>query len=511
MGRKHSSGLAGRRARATRAANRKRKDMRTHRRSRFLLAAFSVAALTALAAGMRAQQAGDAPRTGEPTAKARPSLVLVTIDTLRADHLSCYGYFRKTSPAIDALAADSIVFERCYATIPHTTPSHASLLTGVLPFEHGITANFFMASEARQRMQALTTSPHFKTYAQILKQHGWKTGGFVSSATTKKITGLAAGFDAWTEPSELGRRGTESLEDALQWLRTVGPEPFFLWLHLFDVHGVPEPRDRDLEYGGAFAEDDALRAHMKELAIPEEFARNERSSARPTPVINGYDGSIRHVDGLVQTLVDELRRLGAWERTAFVLTADHGEGLGQHEFMGHGLVWGEQLRVPLIVHVAGSAPERRDDLMSGIDVLPTLLDLLPGFPRDELLAQARGRSVVAADFEPRPVFSMSPSGKDEYALTATPWKFIHRPKGSDALYHLRDDPHELHDVIGEQPRVAAALKQLLFASMKEQRNRHTSLLRGGTMPPISAEEEAKHLEELRKLGYVDGEAAGDHR
>jgi arylsulfatase A-like enzyme len=224
-------------------------------------------------------------------------------------------------------------------------------------------------------------------------------------------------------------------------------------------------------------------------------------------MINGYDGAIQHVDALVKQLVDKLEHLGSWERTTLVLTADHGEGLGQHDFLAHALVWREQLRVPLIVRAPGRAAERRDELMSSIDLLPTVVDLTPGLPGEELLAQARGRSVVAAEFEPRPVFSISPSSQNEFALTLSRWKFIHRPKGRDALFDLQEDPNELRDRSADEPKIAATLKELLMQSMKEQRARHTFLLRGAKLPPISAEDEAKHLEALKKLGYVDG--AGD--
>jgi choline-sulfatase len=184
--------------------------------------------------------------------------------------------------------------------------------------------------------------------------------------------------------------------------------------------------------------------------------------------------------------------------------------------MAHALVWGEQIRVPLIVRVPGRAAARRDENMSAIDVLPTVIDLAPGFPRDELAAQARGRSVVAEEWEARPVFSMSPSSQNEYALTLSRWKFIHRPRDHDALYDLQEDPHERVNLLDDQAgppaaealKRAASLKEYLVTSMKEQRERNAWLVRGGKPPKLTPEQEAKHLEALRKLGYVDGEDGG---
>ena len=370
-----------------------------------------------------------------------------------------------------------------------------------------------MASEKRQESLALSTSPQMQTYAQILAKHGWKTGGFVSSATAKKITGLAAGFQAWSEPEDLARPGREALADSLAWLEKQTDAPFFLWLHLFDVHGVPDPHAREKDHGDAFPEDAALRGHMDALGIPHELPRPDKPPQFPAGIINGYDGSIVLVDGLVKQLVEKLRALPSWDRTILVITADHGEGLGQHQYVAHALTWGEQLRVPLIVRVPGRAPERRDEIMSSIDVLPTLFDLAPGLPSEELRAQATGRSVVASDFDARPVFSMAPANQNEYSLTMSRWKYIRRPKGSDALYDLEKDPHELVDLLAADPpdanaqEVAARMKEYLATSMKNQRQRNLWLTKGARPPQISAEEQERQREALKKLGYVD---EGEH-
>jgi arylsulfatase A-like enzyme len=468
-----------------------------------------VAAAAALGAGIRAQEAGDPPRNSGAGEQAdasspppRPNLVLVTLDTMRADHLGCYGYFRDTSPRIDALAQEAILFEHCYSPIPQTTPSHASLLTGVLPLEHGIVANSFRASEDVQRSRSLVTTPQLRSYAQILAEHGWRTGGFVTAATTCKVTGMAAGFEAWTEPTENTRPGEEALADALGWLAQVGTEPFFLWLHLFDVHG---PHHREAPHADRFQADEALAEVMARRGIPEQVKHRGGQTVKPAVTISLYDGAIGLVDGIVDRLVGELRACGAWERTTFVLTGDHGEGLGQHEFMGHELVWNEQLRVPFLVRAPGAEPRRLPQRVSTLDVLPTAIGLTAGLPGEEFLAQARGRSAVAEDFEEQPLFALAPTLK-EYALTTGRWKYVHRPRGgTDQLFDLEEDPFERKDIREEHPKIAKVLLEQIQASIRDQKARRLYYQRGGVEPEISAAEYAVFQNRLRELGYLEGD------
>ena len=458
------------------------------------------------------------PAAASPDAEAgapadpRPSLVLLTIDTLRADHLSCYGYYRRTSPFIDSLAAESLLFERCYSTIPHTTPSHASILTGVLPLEHGITANNHDERVDRPTARALVTTPLLRSYAQILRERGWATGGFVSATTAKRLTGLDAGFDAWSEPVGFARAGRETLAEAKRWIAGRAGRPFFLWIHLFDVHGSSRHRRmfvKGSRYTALFPEDPTVAAHLAKRGVTREFPRRGYDLRSPSVTMNArYDVLIRRTDDLVAELVATLQATGAWERTTFVLTSDHGEGLGEHDFVGHGLAWGEQLHVPLIVHVPGRSPARLPQVMSIVDILPTVVDLSPGLPRDELLAQATGASAVSDSFEERPVFSMA-SSERELALTTSRWKFVRRSDGDEALYDLREDPFELRDVKEDHEEIAASFAARLDASLAEQRSRRAVLGAGGVEPTLSPEEERRLLEDLKELGYAGDDAPDD--
>jgi arylsulfatase A-like enzyme len=433
-----------------------------------------------------------------------PNLVLVTIDTCRADHLSCYGYPRKTSPAIDELANESILFERCYSAFPQTTPSHCSIFTGVYPYEHGVLSCSFRASEEEQVAHALASTDQLKTITEILAAHGYATGAFVSGATVKKITGLGLGFQAWSEPETEVRPGTETLADAREWLKTA-PEPFFLWFHTFDAHAPP--REQNRHYTKEFAADEVVAKRMAQLHI-RKTTRGKHNGGGPVSCadqIAQYDAGLRLADDEVKGLKEALAGRGAWDRTTFIVTGDHGEGLGQHNYLAHALCWNEQVHVPFVLRVPGRAPERCSKVVSTIDVVATALDLTPGMPKQEFLAQARGKNVLSDDFEERPVFTMSPRSQNESSLTTPRWRFIRRPDGEDALFDLTNDPYELSDVKEHNPKIVSAFTQQLEALVKEQHLRRRYYARGVVAKKLSPEEEAAQADALKKLGYADGE------
>lgn len=449
-------------------------------------------------------QASPAAAPQQPPSAKPPNLVLVTIDTCRADHLSCYGYPRKTTPSIDALANESILFERCYSTFPQTTPSHCSILTGVYPYEHGILSCSFRASEEEQAAHAFASTDQLKTITELLAAHGYATGGFVSGATVKKITGLGLGFQAWSEPENEVRPGTQTLAEALAWMKGA-PEPFFLWFHTFDAHAPP--RETNKQYLKEFAIDDVVHKLMAELKI-RQTTRGKHNGGAPVSCaaeIAQYDAGLRVVDDEVKGLRQALEARGAWDRTTMIVTGDHGEGLGQHNFLAHALCWNEQVHVPFILRVPGRAPEKCPKVMSSIDVVATALDLTPGIPKQEFLAQARGKNVLSDDFEERPVFTMAPRSQNESSLTTPRWRFIRRPDGEDSLFDLTADPYELKDVKEQNPKIVAAFLKELEATVKEQRTRHRYYAKGIVNAKLTAEEEAAQTESLRKLGYVDGE------
>ncbi len=220
-------------------------------------------------------------------------IVLISIDTLRSDHLPAYGYRGVATPAIDGLRRDSLLFERVYCQVPMTLPSHVSLLTGELPPVHGVRDNSGFPFDGAKH----------SFLPRLLKTAGYDTGAVVSAAVLAGGTGLAAGFDSYDDripaagnlADEPKRPGADSVRSALEWVGRRGAHPFFLFLHLYDPHAPYRP--------------------------PEPFASRYRASP--------YDGEIAAADAAVGQMLDGLRRLGLYDRSVVLLLSDHGEGLGE--------------------------------------------------------------------------------------------------------------------------------------------------------------------------------------
>jgi arylsulfatase A-like enzyme len=309
-------------------------------------------------------------------------VVLVTVDTLRADRLGTYGWRKPTSPGIDAIASESTVFETAVPTCPATGPSVASILTGAHRSTHRVFGNGW-------RLPA-----DVETLAETLHAKGFHTVGRVANLTVDADAGFAQGFDDFAVPAGLARGGPAMLEgeplvaDAVRLIEAVD-RPTFLWLHLMDPHGPYFPPD---DYRRRFDPADYVWPGDAPLPlgttnfglhlIPAyQIVAGETDPARYRA---RYDAEIRYTDDHVSAIVAALRTRGLWDRTLFVLTADHGEALGEHDYwFAHGwFVSDDQLRVPLIVHGGGFPAGRRVGAsVSLVDVAPTILDAVGLPPR----------------------------------------------------------------------------------------------------------------------------------
>ena len=438
----------------------------------------------------------------EPEPDAPRLLLLVTVDTLRADRLGAYGSERGLTPHLDALAADSLVFEVAYAPAPFTVPSLVSLHTGRYPAELGLQINL---SELR---------PDVGTLAEVLLRRGWKTAAVVSNVVLRQRDDLARGFEIWddtmeeTEAVRLWRERTArpttdaalALVDVWRSDPEVAGRPLFLWVHYQDPHGPYTPpagwRERYTELEQRLAGERTLPEVVGsdgEGGIPRYQLLDERHEASFYRA--GYAAEIAWMDAQVGRLLDALRERGLLSSVVFA--ADHGEAMGEHDFWfahGHHLT-DEAVQVPLMLRLPGVAAGRRSDVASLVDLFPTLLAAATGSPPDPALP---GRDLLAEGAESRdsvPLLStLSAYSKRRLGIVADGYKLI-LTRTNDVWHpQLFRRGHEEVDLAAPAPQVTARLREQLWAL----RDRHHA----GELAPIRRISEQQRRQ-LEALGYVE--------
>jgi arylsulfatase A-like enzyme/Flp pilus assembly protein TadD len=416
-----------------------------------------VAVLVVLSACSRSGGPPDIPK-GTP-------VILISIDTLRADHLPAYGYKAVETPALDALRREGILFERAYATTPLTLPSHSTLLTGVLPAAHGVRDNVGYKLDA-----AKIGGGELPFLPGTLKKAGYATGGAVSAYVLQGKTGMATSFDFYEDGIEfrtgtglggLQRSGAETLDAARGWLESVKEGPFFFFFHIYEPHTPYSP--------------------------PEPYASKYASK---------YDGEIAAADQVAGTLLDELKRLEVYDEALIVLLSDHGEGLGDHGEDEHGVfLYREAIHVPLLLKLpeaqrAGATVSRPVELL---DVAPTVLGLLgldvpKAMPGVSLLAEnVAPRRIYSETFYPRLHFGWS----ELFSLIDETRHYIDSP--DPELYDVAKDPRETRNVLSEERRAYASLRKELEGFDR------------ALTPPSAVDEETRQA--MAALGYI-GSGAG---
>lgn len=428
-----------------------------------------------------------------PEPPPHPNVLLVTLDTTRADRLGLYGYHRPTSPNLDALAERAVVFDDFVVPMATTLPTHVSVLTGTHPLEHGVLANIKHGGER------FVTSPGLRTLAEYLSDVGYVTQAFVSATPLKRGTGVEAGFHHFSEPEGRERAADVTTREVVRHMRRRDrSRPQFVWVHYFDPHNPftpPEP------FASRFRADAAQQAWIAARAMAPA---QRPSGERVDPVADGdlYDGEIAFVDEQLGLLLDAGRRDGWLTDAVVVVLGDHGEGLGQHGMAGHGSVWMEQLHAPWLLAAPGLAPRRVARTVTATDVVPTLLGLLDLPGEEAFLRQVSGVDALG-DAPERPVFSHGSSRQVRLGAGRTrsvvdgDWQWLEVREG-ERLFFRRDDPHGLVDLAAARPEEAARLRAEADRLEAALSARGDAL---GRAPAARVDDTL--VEELRALGYVE--------
>jgi arylsulfatase A-like enzyme/Flp pilus assembly protein TadD len=401
------------------------------------------------------------------------NVLLITLDTTRADRLGCYGYSKAKTPNLDYLAANGVLFSHAYSPVPLTCPSHCSILTGTYPLFHQVRNNgtYYLSSE-------------LKTLAESLKEKGLQTAAFVSSFTVDSRFGLDQGFDIYDDQLSPGqtfkaltseRKADKVFASFSQWLDVSRTTPFFAWVHFFDPHLPYEPPSPYLEQ------------------FPDD----------------PYDGEVAYMDFYVGKILDKLKEKGILAGTLIIAAGDHGEAFGEKQEKGHGVfIYESTMRIPLIFYAENNLPKGKtvEARVRLIDIMPSVLDMLDvERPADvqgfSLLPFIEGKkkgdlSSYIESYYPRENFGWA----ELVGLLEGEWKYIKAPQ--EELYNLHQDPQEQVNLIREQSMVAMKMRDKLEEIIQD------------SISPLTAEKRnltAEERERLRSLGYVGSSDSSSQR
>ncbi len=483
------------------------------------------------------------------TAAARPDILLVTFDTLRADHCSAYGYHRTTTPTIAQLARGGVRFDNAYAPMATTAPSHATILTSLHPLAHGVIRNGFVLADKHQ------------TLAEILEEEGYATAAFVSSFVLFNKFGCAQGFDVYdddfseTEPTQRGsdewqgvvvpggkvdRRADATTERALKWLASMvrpagkpvpqvtSRKPVFLWVHYMDPHEPYEPPQ----------------------ALGDPFGADEMAAGGIEQVIARYDEEIAFADIQLKRLVDQFQARGGHDGALIIVTADHGEAFVEHGWRGHGpQIYEEAVRVPLVIHWADRIRGRQNvtSPVGLVDLAPTILglcrlthagtdfagiDLSPAIINSIWLDSNRPQFFQRRLYDeagtvkpiPLPEFDGATFGRGirvdghKFGVRVATWKYLEALEEEipRELYNLKSDPAEQLNLAADHPERAERMSHLIAQWRRLQSKRFhspTAFSPGHPSPTAKAMGHPSQMQEvtpqdravLEALGYVDAE------
>ncbi|MFQ5706560.1 MAG: sulfatase-like hydrolase/transferase [bacterium] len=454
--------------------------------------------------------------SGEFAKSKKPNVVLLIVDTLRADHLSCYGYEKETSPAIDEVAKRGVLFEQTYVQWASSLPSHASMMTSMYPYDHGAFPN------------GKSLNPKLQTLAKVLKAHGYTNGAFVTNSLVGSHYNFNRGFDTFVDQASFDYTNSTlamwvhslnlvrlvdraTFNDiftslALSWIEKHQSGPFFLWVQWLYPHAPYKPPH---DYLAKFETGYSGKANgsMKQidLIVNHKLKLSEADKDHYTAL---YDGEVAFADYQIKRIVDRLKALDLLDNSILVITGDHGENLYEHGMeYGHYGVYDSSLRIPLIFSMPGELPVnmRIPEVVQSIDIAPTILNLL----EVPIPKQFQGKSLVpltnGADslWQSVAYSVMFRKERNFLALRKNDWKIIldvRKDRKVYELYNIPADPYELNNLIESDPAIAASLKQDLNNWIESDFKKPELVYIPGNF--FKQDFDKKTMERLRSLGYI---------
>ncbi len=437
-------------------------------------------------------------------------IFLITIDTLRADHLSCYGYPVKTSPFIDSLAQEGVLFENAFSQSATTCPSHASIMTGLYPSQHRVLANGYILDDS------------YITLAEILKANGYKTAAFTSTDRHFLASNIDQGFEMYEEPLDTiktygfkYRQARLTINNAILWLDNFNlKKNLFLWIHLFDPHMPYHPPEEIKKLIRRQLKKDFLKEYALKAKVNLEIFNNSFDEYY-NHILN-YDSEIRYVDEELKRFFRFLKKKKLLKDSMVIITADHGEGLGQHNWLKHAThIYQEEIHVPLIFYFSNKKISRRiiKKSVENFDIFSTVLDFV-GIKDKKYFANVEAISlknlIVKDDLISKKVFSERQYYKKrkKYKKSTPFWKriweegikvsiqddrykYIYRSAYPDEFYDLENDPFELYNLIKEKEKLAQEYKKEIMKILGKFKNKR------------SKKAGKKIFRRLKSLGYVE--------
>ncbi len=462
----------------------------------------------------------------QPPTTDKPNILLITIDTLRADHLGCYGNASIHTPTIDSLATGGIMFQRAISQVPLTLPSHTSILTSTYPPIHGVRDN--------ARYSFGSSIP---TLAEVLKGSGYLTSAFISAFVLDSRFGLDVGFDAYDDniqnqayfyffsasppfalagclkllglspPYKPERKADKTTRAVIEWIENNRESRFFMWVHYFDPHG---PLNPPVPYDTLYLEPDAdphkFRDNIENLiSLLGQFDSRELSDEEIEGIKSLYKGEVTFTDHYIGNLMKSIRELGIGDRTMVVLTSDHGQSLSEHHYIGHSMeLYQEIMHIPLIMNYPGLFQQGLvvEEPVQSIDIMPTILSSLeieiPASCRGSNLIRLLGPSTWERDDSNRWAYLETlharPTRNKLIGLSSGDYKYIRALDGDrEELYHMETDPKEMDNLASVDTQRSELMRNQLLSLLEEWQNESSS---------IEIPMDHQTMEAMKALGYI---------